>query len=237
MVRGQGCCKNHEVSTLLIAVLPFAIGAAVSPTLLTLELLILAGGTHAKARAWMFVLGAMLTILIIGAFAGSALRSFAAPASQTPDLLLVGIKVFLALVLATIGVRQLMPARTLGELHQSRTKQLIAGAKTPAFFLVGVVAMVTNVSTIVLYIPAIHLIVHSTEPPSTKVAAALMLWVITILPILLPVLAVSIVGQRSNAFLARANGWTTRHTRQINAGLCFFFALLVGYSAIKEALG
>jgi len=51
------------------------------------------------------------------------------------------------------------------------------------------------------------------------------------------VLAVTIVGHRSAALLSRVNGWTTRHTRQINAGLCFFFALLIGYSAVKAYLG
>ncbi|MBU6279967.1 MAG: GAP family protein [Actinomycetales bacterium] len=224
------------MSSLFIAVLPFALGAAVSPTLLTLEFLILAGGTHAKSRAWMFVLGAMMTILVIGAFAAGALRNVAAPTAGATNYWLVGGEAFIALALVVIGVRQLRPVKTLGERHQSRTQHLIAGAKTPIFFVVGVVAMITNLSTIVLYLPAVHLIVHSTEPASTKALAALMLWVITILPILLPVLAVTIVGHRSDALLSRVNGWTARHTRQINAGLCFFFALLIGYSAVKAYL-
>lgn len=208
-----------------------------SPTLLTLELLILAGKTHPKSRAWMFVIGAAVTIFAVGVVATTLLRNVATPDSQAPDPWLLGMKSAITLVLIIIGVRQLLPTKTVGERHRSRTQQRIASAKTPVFFIVGVVGMLTNVSTIVLYLPAIHLIVHASESESNKLLAATMLWLITIVPILLPVLAVSVVGQRSDAFLARVNAWTTRHTRQINAGLCFFFALLIGFSAATEYLG
>jgi hypothetical protein len=63
-----------------------------------------------------------------------------------------------------------------------------------------------------------------------------MLLLIEITPILLPVLAVTVVGHRSDALLARVNGFATRHSRQINAAICLVFAALIAYSAVKETL-
>lgn len=224
------------MSSLLLSVLPFALGAAVSPTLLTLELLILTGRTHRKSRAWMFVIGASVTIFAFGLLAATVFRSVGDP-STTPNPWSVAIKVLAALVLLVLGIRQLRPARTAGEKHHSRVADRMQNAKAPFFLGIGVVGMLVNFSTLVLYLPAVHLIVHSGEPTADRWAAGLMLWVITITPIVVPVLAVTIVGHRSDALLARLNTWTTQHSRQINAGICFLFTALLGVSAVKELLG
>ena len=47
---------------LLAAVLPLALGAAISPTLLALQLLVLSGTTHRLARAWALVAGSALVL-------------------------------------------------------------------------------------------------------------------------------------------------------------------------------
>ena len=224
------------MSGLLLSVLPFALGAAVSPTLLTLELLILTGRTNRKSRAWMFVVGAAATIFAFGLLAATLLRSVG-DASSTEDPWSIGIKAVVALALLGLGIRQLRPARTAGEKHHSRVADRMQTAKTPLFLGIGVIGMLVNFSTLVLYLPAVHLIVHSGEPLAARWLAGLMLWVVTITPIVIPVLAVSLVGHRSDALLTRLNIWTTGHSRQINAGLCFLFAALLGFSALQGALG
>ncbi len=104
------------------------------------------------------------------------------------------------------------------------------------FVVVGMLAMLSNFSTLVLYIPAMHIINVSEDDAATKVTAGIMLLLITITPILLPVLAVTVVGHRSDALLARVNSFTSRHSRQINSAICFVFSALLVYSAVKEAL-
>lgn len=220
----------------MLQVLPFALGAAVSPTLLTLELLILTGKVHRKSRAWFFAIGASLTIFAFGVLAATILRGVGDTAAAAPNPWSIGIKAVVVLALVALGVRQLRPAKTAGEKHHNRVADRMQEAKAPVFVGIGVVAMLVNFSTLVLYLPAVHLIVHSDDPTPDKWAASLMLWLITITPIILPVLAVTIVGHRSDDLLERLNAWTTRHTRQINAGLCFLFAVLIGYSTVKELL-
>jgi len=225
------------MSGLLLQVLPFAIGAAVSPTLLTLELLVLTGKTDPKSRAWLFVAGASSTLLIFGLLSATLLNNVPIPQGINRDPVSIILKALIALVLLALGLRQLLAKPTPGERHRSRTQLRMDSAKAPVFFGVGVIGMATNLSTLVLYLPALHAIVHAPEPESTKWVVGLVLWIVTILPIVLPVLAVSALGHRSDAFLSKMNVWTTSHSRQINAGICFLFTALLGYSALQGYLG
>ena len=57
------------MGNLVVAVLPLALGAAVSPTLLALQLLVLSGGGHRLARAWALAAGSALVlfgVILIG---------------------------------------------------------------------------------------------------------------------------------------------------------------------------
>jgi Sap, sulfolipid-1-addressing protein len=223
------------MASLYVEVLPLALGAAVSPGVLTLELLILSGKVQPKLRAWLYLTGAALVLVAFSFLALTVLRNVSEATGGPPNPWSIGVKSVIALGLLALGLRQLHPKKTLGEVHQSRVKGRLQTAKAPAFVVVGIVAMLSNFSTLVLYIPAMHVINLSDDPVSTKVTAGLMLLIITITPILLPVLAVTVVGHRSDALLARVNGFTGRHSRQINAGICLAFAALLAYSAVKEA--
>jgi hypothetical protein len=225
------------MDSLYASVLPFALGAAVSPTLLTIELLILSGKTKPKARAWFFVLGASATLLAFAILCATVL-SRAGDANGGPvNPWTVAIEGFVVVLLIAVGIRQLRPKKTPGEQHQSRVKSRLATASLPFFFGVGAVAMIANFSTLVLYLPATHVITRSTAPESTKVAASLMLFVITILPFWIPVLSVTIVGHRSDAFLAKVNALATRYSRQVNAGVCFLFAAIIAVSLFQHLTG
>ena len=189
-----------------------------------------------KLRSWLYLLGAVIVLLAFSFLALTVLRNVSAGTGEPPDPWSIAAKSTIALVLLVLGLRQLHPRKTLGEAHQSRVKERLQTAPAPAFIVVGVVAMLTNFSTLVLYVPAMHLINGSDADTATKLGAGVMLLVITVTPLLLPVLAVTIVGHRSDALLARVNGFSILHTRQINAAICFVFSALLVYSAVKEAL-
>lgn len=225
------------MSSLYVEVLPLALGAAISPGVLTLELLILSGKVQPKLRAWLYLAGAVVILVAFSFLALTVLRNASDATGGPPNPWSITTKAVLALGLLALGLRQLHPKKTLGEVHQSRVKERLQSAKAPVFVLVGMVAMLSNFSTLVLYIPAMHVINLSEDDVPTKITAGIMLLLITITPILLPVLSVSVVGHRSDALLARVNGYATRYSRQINAGICFVFAVLVGYSAVKDLLG
>ena len=225
------------MSGLVLSILPFALGAAISPTLFTVEFMILSGKVKPKPRTWLFVIGAMVTLLAFALLCLSLLRNLSDTDGAPPSPWSVAIKLVLALALLYLGFRQLHPKRTAGEQHASRVKQHLQTARLPFFLGVGVITMALNASTLVLYIPAMHIVVHSDAGTSAQVTAVVVMYLITVIPFLLPVAAVSIMGHRSDALLVRLNTWTTSHARLINACIAFLFAAILAYSGIKEWLG
>jgi len=217
-------------------VLPFALGAAVSPTLLTLELLILAGKVQPKVRAWFFVIGATVALDAFAALCVSVLGNASDADGGPVSPWTIAIDAVVIVLLVALGIRELRH-RKLATDQPSRLRQRISTAKAPVFLGIGALAMLGNFSTLVLYIPAVHIITRSTDAASTKVGAGLMLLFITLLPLWLPVLAVSLVGHRSDPLLAKVNGFTTRYQQQVNAGICFVFAAIVAVDLVQKLTG
>lgn len=219
---------------LVLKVLPLALGASLSPALLTLELGILAGRTKPKARASVFALSAAVTIFVFGLVVVAFLRNI--NIDQPPSWASVVVRGALAVGLATLGIRFLVTKKQPGQQHHARLRARLTDAGLPFFMGLGVAAMLTNASTLVLYLPAVHLIMHTDVSLTAKVVVGLMLWIITILPFMIPIVLVAIAGHRSDAFLLRLNHWATTNSRRISASICLLFAALLTYSAIEAAL-
>ena len=219
--------------SLVLQVLPLALGAAVSPTVLMIELLILSGARSPKARAWAFVLGVVAVLF-------AAVLLFLTVLSRAPDAdggspaaswrIVDGVA---AALLAALGVRNLLPKKTPGEKHKSKVAERLTAAGLPFYVGIGAVTMLTNFSTLILLAPACHEITKSTAPTDVKVLATVVLVVIILIPLLAPVLSMTLLGHRSDAVLARLNAVVSSHSRQINAGICFVLAALLAWKAIR----
>ena len=149
------------MGSLLVAVLPLALGAAVSPTLLALQLLVLTGTTHRLARAWALALGAALVLAAFSLLCVTALqrvRPHHAHKSATDAAVLLVSGVLLGL----LALRSRLRSPTVGEQQPSRIAGRLGSAPTLWFVGVGAVGMVVNFSTLLLVLPAVHEITHST---------------------------------------------------------------------------
>lgn len=103
----------------------------------------------------------------------------------------------------------------------------------PTYVVIGVVAMLTDFSTLVFLLPATHEIARAAVPWQVKQVALLVLVVLLMIPLLLPVLGLTLLGKRADSILAKTNAIVTRYPRQINASVCLFIAALVAHNAIK----
>jgi threonine/homoserine/homoserine lactone efflux protein len=217
----------------VLQVLPLALGAAVSPTAFVVELLILSSRTSPRAKAWAYLLG-FATVLVAAVVLFLTVLSRAADADggghTTTGRIVDGLA---ALLLAGVGIRSLMPKATPGEKHTSKVATRI-GEAGPGFYVgVGAVTMLINFSTLILLAPACHEITRSMASSGVKAFCAVMLVVVTLLPVLLPVLGVTVLGSRADAVLARINSFVSRHSRQINAAVCLVLAALLAWKAIR----
>lgn len=224
------------MNALLAQVLPFAVAAAISPTVLTIVVLILAGGHKPLVRAWAFTVGGVaftIVFVVLSVTLLGNLRDAGSGHQSTPSRV---VKLAVAAVLLGLAARQLMRARHPKPRSSGPNKwqSRLATARTIDFVGVGVLAMLTNASTLVMILAGAHVVTVSQAPDSTKVEAAVMLAVFASLPMLLPVLGVTAFGSHADGALTALNKFTTDHRETINAGILVFFAALLVWSAVKS---
>lgn len=209
----------------MVSVLPLALGAAVSPTLLALQLVVLTGRTEPMARAWAVTAGAAVVLAGFSVL-GLTVLVHLHPAKHGHHSVRDAVIMFVAAgLLAALAVRSLVKRPTSGEQQKSRTAGRLESAPIPGFVGVGALGMMVNFSTLVLFSAALHEITRSDEGPGGRAAALAVLFVITLLPVLAPVVLVSVAGQRAEPALDATHAFLGRHARQIGIVVEAVFAV------------
>lgn len=214
---------------LLAHVLPLAVGAAISPTLLVVQVLILSGKHKPVSRAVGVAVGAGVVLLGLSLAFATLLTGFGqTPSGEKPSLVSEIIRVVAALLLLFLGIRSVANRKRPPNTARA---QRFAEAKWREFVAVGMVIMITNISTLVLFAPALHMIVTAPVPEVDKAIAYCVLFLITMAPLLVPLGAAVALGDRAKPWLARLNAFVTRHNATISAIVCFGFAAYLIYLA------
>lgn len=174
---------------LLLAVLPLAAGAALSPTILLVQLRLISGARGSAGRAWALAAGAAAVLALITALATGAARRTGGASS--PDAEVAVVELVVAAVLFGIGIRGLIVAhrkRTTGP-QADRSDATPSEGRLGRFFLLGIGMMATNFSSLALYFPAVHLIGVSDVDTAGRAVVLAFLATMTMLPAVLPPLA------------------------------------------------
>jgi Sap, sulfolipid-1-addressing protein len=216
------------MGSLLGLVIPLALGAAVSPTLFAVQLVTLSRRTAPLARAWAVAAGAAL--VLAGFTAAALLLARSTGGSHGRSAAGAVVKLAAAAVLVVLG------ARTLLRGPQPAKPERVGPHPGRQSFAIGAGLMLTNFSTIALFFPAMHAIGIARVPVDGKVAAFVLLYVITLLPVLLPPTAVTLLGPRATPALHALNRFFVAHHRAVDAGICFVFAALLGFAGIHALL-
>jgi polyferredoxin len=205
-------------------VVPLAAGAAISPTTLALQLFVLSRKTAPLARAWAIAAGYALVLLVeLGiAFVFAANAPGGGPSK--PE---AWVKLGFAVGLACLGVAALRrPPKQRKPAPESDD------ARLGRYFAIGVVLMATNVTTAALYLPAMH-DVGSADAGTVAIAlTAVLALAITLVPAVVPPLAVTLAGDRAQVGLDALSAFSARHSRAINASVCFGFAIFLAAVAL-----
>jgi hypothetical protein len=222
------------MAALLASVLPLAIGAAISPTLVALQLLVLTGTTKPVARGWALAAG---SALVLAAFSllGLTVLNHLHPADHGHHSLRGAVIMFVAAgLLAALAVRSVARRPTPAEQQTSRTAERLNSAPTSWFVGVGAVGMVVNFSTLLLFLPALHEITRSQVGPTGRSVAFALLFVVTLFPVLLPVGLVAVLGHRADPALSATHRFVSRHSRQIGVVIEVVFALYLVIRGFAE---
>lgn len=222
------------MSALLVSVLPLALGAAISPTLLALQLLVLTGASKPLARAWALA-GGSAVVLALFSLLGLTVLNHLHPAEHHHHSVRGAVIMFIAAgLLAALAVRTIRHRPMPADQHASRTASRMQTAPIYWFFGVGAVGMVLNFSTLVLFLPALHEITRSTASLLARSVAFTVLFVITLTPVIGPALTVAVLGDRAAPALEGAHRFVTKHSRQIGIAIEAVFAVYLGIKGIGE---
>lgn len=209
-------------------VVPLALGAAISPTTLALQLFVLSRKTAPLARAWAIAAGYAVVLLAMMGIAFVFAASTGGGSQSKPEAWL---KLACAVGLAVLGVIAL-------RRPPKQRKRAPEGSepKLGRFFAIGVALMATNLTTAALYLPAMHDVGDAGASAPGVVLAALVVIAITLIPAVAPPLAVTLLGDRARDALDALSAFCARHSRAINASVCFGFAIFLAAVSLPVVL-
>ena len=201
---------------LLTKTIPLAMGAAVSPTVLAVGLLILSAPKRPVARGAAFTAG-VLAILAGLTAVGLTLTHHAISGAAKHDPITRAIDGTFGAVLLLLAVATVL--RTFTTDRESPDPKPAADpakhAGLGAAFLLGMAMMMSNFSTILLYLPAMREISAARVDAAGKAVAVAVAFVITSLAATLPLLVRVVAPGPAARWFATIHGFVTRHQRQI----------------------
>ncbi len=213
---------------LLAVVLPLALGAAVSPTLLGMQLVVLSRRVEPLKRAWAVAVGAAVVLAGYAAVAVLLARSTGGPHSPSEAGAIV--KLVAAVLLLVLGIRALRATPKPAKPEHA------APHPEGRAFAIGAGLMLTNFSSIVLFLPAMHAIGIAKVGLADQLIAFVLLYAITLAPAYGPPLVVSLMGPSAKQALDNLNRFFVDHRRTISAVICFGFAALLAFAGLKVLL-
>jgi len=207
---------------LLARVVPLALGAAVSPTVLTMSVLLMCSRRRPVARGATFALGTITTLVGLSVLGLTVLDRFSTHhPSATERAVSDGVDVALGLVLLALALHTALRHHDPTVETTSATPSDRGGLGSA--YVLGVVLMATNVSTIVLYIPAMKDIARAPVGDADQLLALLLVLLIVSLPATMPLALRIAAPGPSQRFLTRFEAAITRHRRAIVVGVEVLF--------------
>jgi len=223
--------ERTEVGSLLAIVIPLALGAALTPTIIGVQLVTLSSAIRPMARAWTLAAGCAVVLLAVSALA--LLVAGISNALDDPSPAGGAVKLAAGLLLAGLGVRAL---RHRGDAEPAPAPENAGPVHLRRSFALGAGLMAANFSSLVLYFPAMHAIGISDASAGARVVAFVLVFSIALIPAWGPPASVMALGDRARGPLDRLSRFFTAHRRTIAVTLCFGFAVLLIAVGLNELL-
>lgn len=216
------------MDALLAKLIPLAFGAAISPTILAVVILILGSPVRPRFRIAVFGGGALAVLVVVGIAGLVALTNTVSKAAQKNDAEAI-FDLALGLILLALATRTAL--RHSKPQTKSHDRSRRTGVK--ATLGLGVLMMSTNITTLVLYIAALKEIDAAKVGAFDEAIALTILIAIAMLPILLPMAIYQIAPRTAQRILSRIGAFTDHHKRTISLTVLTVFGL---YLLLKGAL-
>ncbi|MEO8091162.1 MAG: GAP family protein [bacterium] len=208
---------------LILSVLPLAAAAAISPTVLVVGLGLAANPNQPGRRLAAFALGGIVVLAGVSVLALATARGTGGPDSSPEEV--GAVQLALAAVLVALGIHTLARPPRPPRQHADHDPD----PHLRRAFVLGMAIMATNVTTLALFFPAVHLIGVSDVALTGKAMTFVVLLAIVLLPAEIPLVASHY--QRLRAYLGRAGASLAAHQRTLLPVIEF------GFGAYLAVLG
>ena len=200
--------------------------------LFVVQVLVLSGKNKPISRAVAVTVGAGIMLLGLSLAFITLLNGFGqTPPGDKPSAATESVRGIAAIILVILGIRNLMhrdrpPNTTCQEIGASEVAGLRRG---------GLIVMLTNVTTLVLFAPALHIIMNAQVSQSDKIIAYCVLFCNHHGTSIDSAAHRPRNGKEGAQFLSKLNIFVTQHNAVISCCLLWFH-VYIGYLAVSPYL-
>lgn len=215
---------------LILEMVPLGLAAALTPSLLALQVLVTSGDPWAR-RSLAVIVGNGLVFGVFCALVLLGLSAVPGGAAEAGGL----IRIVGAIILAPLAVILLLPHPVLQARLEQQINAYVQRASIWPFFILAFVLSAKDLSSFVVLVPGVHAITLSTDRLSQAVAMAVLL-TCALAPVLAPPAARLALGAKARRYLQAAYRFTIDHQLRIagvaTAAVCLFL-LVTGLSMAR----
>lgn len=219
------------MGSLLTSVLPLGLAAAVTPTLFALQVLVVSGPQWQRRAAAVaggtLLVFAILFGLILGGF--SQLPDAGTGAKPTWEYV---VELGAGLILIVLSVWLLLPHPGTDARLEKKVSGYANHASIWVFAGLAAYMTITDFSSIVMLIPALHDITNSSVAVVEKALVTAILMICVLLPVLVPPLAVRLAGDRGVRAMRHMYALVMGHQLQVMGAVSAFVAVLLIWRGI-----
>ena len=218
------------MNELFAKTIPLALGAMVSPTLLTAVILVLTGKVSPRARSWAFVTGGAAALIVFTL----AVPWIANQLKSVNPLAVHWFDVVCGLLLLGLALRRLLTRnRPSSATARAPQRQTGDSPRLGEYFGFGALMIATDASSLVLYIAIMKEAGVSNAPDAARIAAIAMGYVAVMLPAVVPAGIATLAPTETDKLLKPLGAWAKNHSTAITVVICVVFG---GYLLYKGLL-
>lgn len=223
-----------ELSTLVFDILPLAVGAAVSPTVLIGIILILSTSDRPKLSGIAFYIGSMSILLVVAAGGILLGKGVAVASSKPPSVASAYLDLAIGIFLILLGIWRInKKGGDAPDKNRFGGKSKSAASDFIKYVILGLGMFAINFTTTLLVFAAGKDIGISNAGVTDKVIVVVVLTLIALLVVEVPLLIYFAMPERSEKLLSIFNIWMQKNSCYLMAGVMFVFG---SYLMVKGAM-
>lgn len=220
----------------MVTVLPLGLAAAVTPTLFALQVLVVSGPAWQR-RAWAVMAGAGGVFAVVFAVILAGLSQLPDAGTGQASRAEYWIELVCGLILLPVAVWMLRPHPTADAKLEKKVRGYANHASPLVFAGLAAYMSVTDFSSLVLIVPALHDVTSSAVPVLAKAAVVLVLFTLLMFPIWSPPLAVRLTGERGVRMLNRVYEALMNHQVQVMGAVAAVLGVVLVYRGYQGLWG